>query len=97
MATYRVADEVPLRMRFEDADGQWSVVVMVPKPHVGGNSALSLMAHVINQCAQIGMTARRAARVATSVNFACCFPRVPERDIRRLVGYAYGGDRGWLW
>lgn len=89
-------DERPLRVQGEDADGQWSVVVMVPPFKVWGSEALLLIARTVIGCSRLGDGAQRAARVARRVNLACCQPVVPEHDVRRIVGYVYGGDRGWM-
>ncbi len=79
-----------------DADGQWQLMVMVPTGIMAGVSAYGLIAKTVRDCRGFGDSAQRAARIAKRVNLACCEPVVPERDVRRIVGYVYGGDRGWM-
>lgn len=91
MATSR-----PMRMYGVDADGQWQVMVMVPTGIMAGVSAYRLIAKTVRDCRELGDSAQKAVRIATRVSIECCDPMVPEHDVRRIVGYVYGGDRGWM-
>lgn len=77
------------------ADGQWACMVMVPTGLRSGVSAYRLIARTVRDCKALGDSAYKAARVAMRVDIECCEPMMGERDVRRIVGYVYGGDRGW--